>query len=166
MLHPLIELVGDGVIEGRGLVTRGLIRAGEVVSRLEPDQPMIPIADVLAMTPDEQEHLLHYAYECSATHVVNEQGDERYMNHSCDPNTWWSDNDTMVARRDIQPGEEVTYDYATTETTIPYTMTCRCGSENCRGTITNLDYQDAAWQQMYGDHLPAHTLQAIQQLPK
>jgi hypothetical protein len=152
------------VIEGKGLVARGLIRAGEMVSRLEPDQPMFAIADVLTWPQDRQDELLHYAYQCSATHVVAEQGIERYMNHSCDPNTWWEDNDTMIARRDILPGEEITYDYATTEIRIPFQMTCRCGSAQCRGTVTNLDYQDAQWQQRYGSYLPDHTREAIRQL--
>ena len=40
------------------------------------------------------------------------------MNHSCDPTCWFTDEDpeVMVACRDIQEGEEITYDYATSET--------------------------------------------------
>jgi uncharacterized protein len=161
MLHPLIVVEDRGVIEGRGMVATGLIKAGEVISRLEPNEPMILIADVLRMSPSEQDAILQYAYECSPTHLVCEQGEEKFMNHSCDPNTWWLDNETMVARRDIQPGEEITYDYATTEIVIPYTMTCRCGSAICRGVVSNNDYLDPVWQARFGDHLPTHTRQAI-----
>ena len=107
MLHPQIRLFDDEVISGKGLVTIGFIRAGEVVSRLEPNQPMRLIQDVATWSQEEQTALLHYSYQCSATHIVSEQGDERFMNHSCDPNTWWVDDDTMIARRDIHPGEEV-----------------------------------------------------------
>lgn len=161
MLHPLVEVVDKGVIEGRGLIARGLIRKGEVVSKLEPNEPMFFIADVLTWTQEAQDQLLVYAYQCSETHVVNEQGDERFMNHSCDPNTWWVDDDTMIARRDIQPGEELTYDYATTEVTIPFEMDCRCGSDTCRGKVTNLDHLDPEWQARFGKYLPHHTLDAI-----
>jgi hypothetical protein len=38
------------------------------------------------------------------------------MNHSCDPNTWFVGDTKMTARRDIEPEEELTYDYATTDT--------------------------------------------------
>lgn len=38
-----------------------------------------------------------------------------FENHSCDPTTWFVDDITMNARRDILPGEEITYDYSTTE---------------------------------------------------
>lgn len=161
MLHPHVVVTEGETIHGKGLVATAPIAAGEVVSRLEPFQPHYQISDVLAMTPDEIEHILHVAYQNSATTLVAEQGDERFMNHSCDPNTWWADDDTMVARRDIRAGEEITYDYATTDITIPYTMKCRCGASNCRGVVTNLDYLDPEWQRQYGDHLPAHTLAAI-----
>lgn len=164
MLHPHIQLFDNDVITGKGLVAIGFIRAGEVVSRLEPDQPMYLISDVVTWSQEEQDALLHYAYQCSATHVVSEQGDERFMNHSCDPNTWWADDDTMISRRDIHPGEEVTYDYATTELAIPFSMICRCGGVKCRGIITNHDYQDPVWRAQYDDHLPQHTLAAIRRL--
>lgn len=162
MLHKHIKLVDRGVIQGKGLVAQGLIRAGEVVSKLEPDQPTTPISEILTWTEAKQNELLHYSYQCSETHFVSEQGPEKYMNHSCDPNTWWQDDDTMIARRDIQPGEEVTYDYATTELAIPFEMACRCGSDMCRGTITHRDYLDSAWQKRFGEHLPAHTRKAIE----
>jgi len=164
MLHPFIEVVDLGVIQGKGLVARGLIHQGEVVSKLEPDQPMYLIAEIVTWPLEKQDALLHYAYQCSETHVVNEQGDERFMNHSCDPNTWWADDDTMVARRDIQPGEEITYDYATTEITIPFEMKCGCGSPQCRGRVTHLDYLDPAWQFIYGEHLPEHTRRSLERI--
>ena len=50
----------------------------------------------------------------------------RFINHSCTPNCWWEIVDTTIwirASRTIQPGEELTYDYATIgDKTIP----CRC----------------------------------------
>lgn len=164
MLHPNIQLVEHDVIEGKGLVAVGLIRAGEVVSRLDPGQPMLPLEEVLTWSPADQLAQLHYSYQCSETHMVSEQGNERFMNHACDPNTWWADDDTMIARRDIQPGEEVTYDYATADVAIPFAMLCHCGSPACRGVVTHLDYQDPAWQAQYGDHLPTHTRAAIARL--
>ncbi|KAE9546484.1 hypothetical protein FO519_010304, partial [Halicephalobus sp. NKZ332] len=73
----------------------------------------------------------------------------------------WIDDDTQIASRDILPGEEVTYDYATSEVEFPLTMECYCGSPNCRKVVTNLDHRDPAWQAKYGDMLPRHTLKAI-----
>lgn len=161
MLHPLVKLVEFGVIEGKGLVAQGLIRAGEVVSRLEPDQPLTPIQEVLSWPLEKQDTFLRHSYQFDEDHYVSEEGPEKHMNHSCDPNTWWFDDQTMVARRDILPGEELTYDYATTELAVPFTMECACGSANCRRVISHLDYMDPAWQARFGDHLPAHTRRAV-----
>src|SRR5688572_9591988 len=146
MLHPNIEVVENEVIHGKGLVAVRPILKGEIVSRLEPDQPTYLISDVMTWTQEEQDKLLHYGYQYREDKIIEEQGVEKYMNHSCDPNTEWLDDDTMIASRDIEPGEEITFDYATTEVTIPFEMQCRCGAATCRGLVTNLDHLKEDWQ--------------------
>lgn len=39
----------------------------------------------------------------------------------------------IIAKRAIEPGEEVSYDYYTTP--APGTQRCKCGAENCRGYL-------------------------------
>ncbi|HWJ23541.1 MAG TPA: SET domain-containing protein-lysine N-methyltransferase [Gemmatimonadaceae bacterium] len=67
----------------------------------------------------------------------------RFINHSCDPNCQAIEEDGRIfieAIRNIQPGTELTYDYAY-ERTDDHTdedealYVCRCGAPNCRGTI-------------------------------
>jgi SET domain-containing protein len=63
----------------------------------------------------------------------------RYINHSCDPNceaivtkrTIW-----IVALRDIQAGEELSYNYGLTARQYR----CHCGSKNCYGYILDPAY--------------------------
>ncbi len=162
MLHPAIIMRSEETIEGRGLITNAPIAAGEVLSRLDPDQPKMLISDLFKLPQAEQDRLMHFCYQCDAEHVVCEEGIEKYMNHSCDPNTWWLDDDTMIARRDIAEGEEITYDYATTEISVPFEMECLCGSPACRKVITTRDYLEPAWQARFEGHLPTHTQLAIQ----
>lgn len=60
----------------------------------------------------------------------------RYINHSCDPNTFFRctpERAEVYARRDIARGEELTCDYG--ESQHNGTLRCRCGAENCRGYI-------------------------------
>ncbi len=57
---------------------------------------------------------------------------ERYVNHSCDPNTKVKDN-SDVAIRDIKKGEEITSDY--TKDNLQTHFKCNCGSKNCKGFI-------------------------------
>jgi len=161
MLHKHIKVSDDDVVAGQGLVAQALIRKGEVISKLEPNQTTYTLTELFAMRQDEQDRLMHFCYQCDENHIVCEDGDERFMNHSCDPNTWWLDDDTMIARRDIQAGEEVTYDYSTTDIDVPFEMRCRCGSRSCRKVVTHLDYREPSWQARYGDHLPAHVRKAI-----
>jgi uncharacterized protein len=64
------------------------------------------------------------------------------MNHSCDANLWMGDEVTVVARRDIATGEELTQDYALYTTSPTWIMKpCRCGMFNCRQVITGNDWQ-------------------------
>jgi SET domain-containing protein len=60
----------------------------------------------------------------------------RYINHSCDPNTFMrctAERAEFYARRDIRPGEELTVDYG--ESHHDGRLACRCGAARCRGWI-------------------------------
>jgi hypothetical protein len=68
----------------------------------------------------------------------------KYINHSCDPNCEAIEEDDgrvyVHALKTIQPGTELTYDYAyerTAETTAEdeALYVCYCGTKKCRGTI-------------------------------
>jgi hypothetical protein len=77
-----------------------------------------------------------------------------YGNHSCDPNAWLVDEVTIVARREIAAGEEITIDYATMSGYEAWTMTCRCGARQpeCRRAVTGGDWRRADLQQRYASH--------------
>ncbi len=76
------------------------------------------------------------------------------FNHSCDSNGWMTDATTVVARRNITPGEEVTVDYALqTAQPVPLLeVPCACGTAVCRGRITGNDWQLPAVQERYRGH--------------
>jgi SET domain-containing protein len=60
----------------------------------------------------------------------------RFINHSCDPNTFMRCTATRAefyARRAIAPGEELTVDYG--ESHHDGKLRCRCGAARCRGFI-------------------------------
>lgn len=74
----------------------------------------------------------------------------RWFNHSCDPNTevmaaWQHEESTVrawwVALRDIEVGEEITYDYGfAADVAEP----CACGAKGCRGVIVDDDPENLA----------------------
>ncbi len=90
-------------------------------------------------------------------HLVLPPGQlNHYGNHSCDPNLWWADAYTLVARRPILAGEVVTSDYATSTGLANFAMACCCGSSLCRGVITGEDWRRSELQARYCDHwIPA-----------
>lgn len=63
-----------------------------------------------------------------------------FINHSCDPNCVISGNVVLVARRDILVGEELGYDYATTDGSDYDEFECVCGTVLCRGKISGHDW--------------------------
>jgi SET domain-containing protein len=90
------------------------------------------------------------------------------FNHSCDPNLGVTSGNVLVARRPIEPGDELTYDYATTVLASPFTWTwsmpCACGSPMCRRTIRRADRLPASVARTYVDEgsCPDHTRPAIE----
>lgn len=60
----------------------------------------------------------------------------RYINHSCEPNTFMRCTATRAefyARRAIRRGEELTVDYG--ESHHDGKLACRCGARGCRGFL-------------------------------
>lgn len=69
-------------------------------------------------------------------------GDGRFVNHSCQPNCEmqkWSVNGqfrmALFALRNIESGEELTYDYNFSLFNPAEGQECKCRSDNCRGVI-------------------------------
>ena len=62
------------------------------------------------------------------------------FNHSCEPNLGLTGNVVLVASRDIPRGEELCYDYATTDGSDYDEFECACGAPACRGKITGHDW--------------------------
>jgi hypothetical protein len=87
---------------------------------------------------------------------VEERGDDPtyFINHSCDPNLWMADAFTLVARRQIEAGEELLADYALWEADEDFTSPwlCRCGSADCRKTVTGKDWRRPDLQARYIGH--------------
>ncbi len=82
------------VVWGGRLFSRAEVEAG-----IARNQSAVPVAEDL--------YLGLYAHEAGEI--------DEYMNHSCAPNVWMADEVTLVAFRDILPGEEITLDYTTFE---------------------------------------------------
>jgi hypothetical protein len=56
----------------------------------------------------------------------------RFVNHACSPNAAFIRR-RLIALRRIDPGEEITFDYETTEWELASPFRCSCGGPGCMG---------------------------------
>jgi len=132
-------------IQGRGAFATRRIRpgariieyVGERISREEADARY----DDAAM---ERHHTFLFAVDADTVIDAARRGNAaRYINHSCDPNCQAVIEDGRIfieALVNIQPGVELTYDYAYERTDDhgpedEALYACRCGTAKCRGSI-------------------------------
>lgn len=73
-----------------------------------------------------------------------------FINHSCDPNCGFRDGkpSVVIAIRDIEPGEELVYDYQCMDSEAGFMdgVQCACGSKKCRGKLRFDLYRNVDWQ--------------------
>ena len=125
--------VGPSRIVGRGLFAGCDIRRRAKIGEFEGE--VIPIAEarrrarsrrVIAIVELEREALDAHGMRTGF----------RYINHSCEPNTFMRRTSTRAefyALRDIRAGEELTLDYG--DNHHEGRLACRCGAALCRGRL-------------------------------
>lgn len=134
--HPGLEV--RRTHKGRSLFTRTGHRAGE--SLFEHRGERMSFAQARGLP---QDHIMEIGEDL----VVIASGElDDFINHSCEPNCrveFKPDGRVVsVALRDIAPGEELTFDYATTTTreglaAFPgWRFPCACGAPTCRGEVS------------------------------
>jgi hypothetical protein len=160
--------VNHGGIAGRSWFAGEDIKAGEVV--WWPDEELnekytadYPADWVLSTWPEDKQGI---AYEVSPgvmnapridldweTEIPRELMEDFFINHSCNANVWFHGSENkFLARRDIKLGDEVTYDYGTTECNPKWGMDCLCGLPMCRGRITGDDWKKTDFRASFKGH--------------
>ena len=138
-------------IAGRGLFACQPIQAGEVVviwgGTVFSQQELLAgkaIPDTVAVLDEG----LYLADPAGAL-----PGEDYTINHSCDPNLWMEGAITLIARRAVNMGEELTADYAVWLDDENWALeSCHCGAPACRGRITGKDWRLPELQARYAGH--------------
>jgi len=123
--------------KGCGIVATKHIRKGETIFRFSGE--LVPRRKLknpnTALQLDEDLFLESYG-------TIDEN-----LNHSCNPNCHVDFRQlTLVALKDIQRGEELTFDYNTSEYDLMDQgcfFTCLCGSQDCIGDVRGFKYLPA-----------------------
>mgnify|MGYP000857494322 CR=1 FL=1 len=135
-LTPKARPVAVGAA-GRGSVAVEPIAAGEVVAAFggrcmhRDEFDLLPVGQQVRSIQISDELFLAGAPE-------PEPAD--FINHSCAPNGRLHGATMIVALRDIEVGEALSYDYATSNGSAYDEFECACGAAQCRGKITGNDW--------------------------
>ena len=126
--------VKDSLIHGKGVFATKNFEKSEVVIVLD-DSRIVNSENPL--DPEKGEFEYHCDWLSGGLQVLM-QIPERFINHCCKPNTFVQTNNEgmrcVMALQQIQPDEEITYDYLINchgGTSWP----CSCGHPHCRKTI-------------------------------
>lgn len=79
---------------------------------------------------------------------IREPGDS--INHSCSPNGGPRNSTQIIALRNISVGEELTFDYGTTDGGDYDEFDCACGTDSCRGTVSGNDWRRTDVRERHG----------------
>jgi SET domain-containing protein len=141
-------------IHGNGVIATARIRKGEPIVEYKGRLITHAEADETYGGDINSGHTFLFTLNDEWIIDANVRGNvARWINTSCEPNAVAfihsedkknpdpkKDRVIIEALRDIEPGEEITYDYGF-EFDVPYTKAllrtwaCRCGSKKCRGTM-------------------------------
>lgn len=135
-INPYVEQV-QSRIHNRGLHARCIIPedtriiqyTGEHISQQQADERV----------EHDEGHCI-YLFELNDDIIIDGDTNDniaKLINHSCEPNCYAEidgDEIWILAGRDIQAGEELTYDYGFQRAGW-HEHPCRCGSEHCFGFI-------------------------------
>lgn len=145
MIHPDTELRPVDPRIGLGVVATKRIPKG-TITWVHDDLDQSFSADQIAkLGPLFQRMLDRYSYRDGAGHYVLCWDHARFVNHSCRPTCMAPAFDLEIALRDIEPGEQLTGDYATYNLVSGFA--CFCGTADCRGRVEPIrdDALIASW---------------------
>lgn len=132
-------------VHGRGVFAVAPIAQGERI--IEYVGEVIDWPEALRRhphDPDDPNHTFYFSLDDGRVIDAKVGGNSsRWINHACDPNCQADEIDGRVyihALRDLQPGEELFYDYGLVidlrhTPKLKKQYACRCGSPTCRGTM-------------------------------
>ena len=137
--------VRNSGVHGKGVFALAPIAAGDTVFEYVGER--ISWQEALRRHPHDPAQPNHtFYFHIDDQHVIdaNVGGNaSRWINHACDTNCEADEHDGRVfikALRDIEPGEELFYDYGLVvegrhTAKLKREYPCHCGGANCRGTL-------------------------------
>ncbi|HEX5132337.1 MAG TPA: SET domain-containing protein [Candidatus Krumholzibacteria bacterium] len=142
---------------GRAVIAREKIRMGDVLVVWGGE-----VIDGLALrSMSEDKYRLALQIEEDLYLLTSNEGPADWVNHSCNPNAGLRGQIVLVAMRDIRAGEEITFDYATSDGSAYDEFECGCGARTCRKHVTGDDWRLPELQSRYAGYFSPYLQRRI-----
>lgn len=141
--------IKNSTIQGKGLFAKEQIRQGEIVAIKGGAVLTKDEWSVLEKELGSAEIQIDDNFFIAPRTQAEREGSMIYTNHSCEPNIGIQGQIVFIAMCNIEAGEELTHDWATTDSADNFEMDCNCGSKNCRRKITGKDWMNKELQEKY-----------------
>jgi hypothetical protein len=157
------EVQNRDVTGGKAVYARDALEAGELVAVWSG---RIVGADELDELPPEiRRHTVQVEERLYLASLSPDEPPD-FINHSCEPNAGLDGQVAIVALHRIQPGEEVTIDYAMCDGSSYDEFECECGSTLCRGRVTGQDWRNPTLWERYAGHFSPYLERRIRALKR
>jgi len=157
------EVQNRDVTGGKAVYARDVLEPGELIAvwtgRIVSAEQLDELPDEIRRHTVQVEEGLYLA-----SHGPDEGPD--FINHSCEPNAGLDGQIAIVALTRIQPGEEVTIDYAMCDGSPYDEFDCACGSAICRGRVTGDDWRNPMLWERYAGHFSPYLERRIRALKR
>lgn len=143
---PLIEIISDHLFVK--VILNNLTRQKSLQSsaHFQPGDMICPFA---AKTTERYPNYLTVQIG-EEQHITLSPEFLQYTNHSCDPNVFFETGAMqLICLQPIQPGDELTYFYPSTEWEMDQAFDCNCGSVSCLQVIRGAAYLPSGVRERY-----------------
>lgn len=154
MVAPFV--IQDSIIEGKGVFASQTIARRELITIFRGKIVSIPI---LQKMYKQQQQRIDDPFQISPRHYLLLKKPFIYFNHSCEPNSGFEGTGRLVAIKNINKGQEITFDYSATEWSDDkawgidwmqkWQIPCHCGAKKCRKVIRQFPFLSEKIKQQY-----------------
>ena len=157
------EVQNRDVTGGRAVFARDVIEQGELIAVWSGR--VVGVDELDELPPEIRRHTVQIE---EALYLASVNADEPpdFINHSCEPNAGLEGQIAIVALQRVQPGDEVTIDYAMCDGSPYDEFECGCGSAICRGRVTGDDWRNPTLWERYAGHFSPYLERRIKALKR
>lgn len=154
MIHPHTRLLWVDDEVGHGVFATHPIPKGTITWVRDPLDRLLTEEDIPHLSERWRPLIERYSYVTGTGHRLLAWDFCRFMNHSCEANTFSPGLDLEIAVRDIEVGEQLTSDYAALN--LEEGFRCLCRAPACRGWVSDEQFEPLAprWDTLVRDAFP------------